>query len=91
MVDKDVSNMINSEWNCYSLWKETTMLILTRRVGETLCIGNDVTVTVLSIQGNHVRLGTRAPKEIAVHREEVALRIQKERELENASAKTNES
>ena len=51
------------------------MLILTRRVEETLMIGDDVTVTVLAVQGNQVRLGINAPKRIAVHREEVHSRI----------------
>jgi carbon storage regulator len=55
------------------------MLILTRRVGETLVIGNDVTVTVLGIRGNQVRLGINAPKDVEVHREEVYERVQKER------------
>lgn len=55
------------------------MLILTRNIGETLNIGDDVTVTVLGIVGNQVRLGVRAPKTIAVHREEVYQRIQRER------------
>ena len=54
------------------------MLILTRRVGETLVIGDDVNVTVLGVRGNQVRLGVNAPKEVAVHREEIYQRIQKE-------------
>jgi carbon storage regulator len=56
------------------------MLILTRRVGETLMIGDNVTVTVLALQGNVVRIGVNAPKDIAVHREEVFLRIKREEE-----------
>ena len=54
------------------------MLILTRRVGETVVIGNNVTVTVLGVKGNQVRLGVKAPKDITVHREEIFERIQAE-------------
>lgn len=54
------------------------MLILTRRVGETIMIGNDVTVTVLGVKGNQVRIGVNAPKETAVHREEIYERIKRE-------------
>ena len=55
------------------------MLILTRRVGEMLMIGDDVTVTVLGVKGNQVRLGVNAPKSVAVHREEIYQRIQQEK------------
>ncbi len=54
------------------------MLILTRRVGETLMVGDEVSVTVLGVKGNQVRIGINAPKDVSVHREEIYLRIQKE-------------
>lgn len=54
------------------------MLILTRRVGETIMIGEDVTITVLGINGNQARIGINAPKEVAVHREEIYQRIKEE-------------
>ncbi|MEW8308217.1 MAG: carbon storage regulator CsrA [gamma proteobacterium symbiont of Ctena orbiculata] len=56
------------------------MLILTRRVGETLNIGDDVTVTVLDVKGNQVRIGVDAPRDVEVHREEVYELIQEESE-----------
>lgn len=56
------------------------MLILTRRVGETVMIGNDVTVTVLGVKGNQVRIGINAPKSVAVHREEIYERIKREQQ-----------
>jgi carbon storage regulator len=56
------------------------MLILTRRVGETVMIGNEVTVTVLGVKGNQVRIGVNAPKDVAVHREEIYERIKREEE-----------
>ena len=62
------------------------MLILTRRVGETLMIGNDVTVTVLGVKGNQVRIGINAPKNIAVHREEIYERVKREQENGNSVA-----
>ena len=55
------------------------MLILTRRVGESLMIGDEVTVTVLGVKGNQVRLGVNAPKNVSVHREEIYERIQQEK------------
>ncbi|MEP0073335.1 MAG: carbon storage regulator CsrA [Marinomonas sp.] len=56
------------------------MLILTRRVGETLMVGDEVSVTVLGVKGNQVRIGINAPKDVSVHREEIYLRIQQEQD-----------
>lgn len=56
------------------------MLILTRRIGETLIIGDDVNITILGVKGNQVRLGINAPKDVSVHREEIYLRIQQEKQ-----------
>ena len=60
------------------------MLILTRRVGETLMVGDEVTVTVLGVKGNQVRIGVNAPKDVAVHREEIYDRIKREKEGETS-------
>jgi carbon storage regulator len=61
------------------------MLILTRRVGETVMIGDEVTVTVLGVKGNQVRIGVNAPKDVAVHREEIYERIKREGEQDSRS------
>ena len=60
------------------------MLILTRRAGETVMVGSDITITVLGVKGNQVRIGINAPKDVAVHREEIYERIQSEKAAEKA-------
>ena len=67
------------------------MLILTRRVGETVMIGNDVTVTILGVKGNQVRVGINAPKNVAVHREEIYERIKREQQDGPQGEHRNES
>ncbi len=62
---------------------EVLMLILTRKIGESLIIGDDVTVSVLGVKGNQVRIGISAPKEVTVHREEIYDRIKKEKDSGN--------
>lgn len=64
------------------------MLILTRKMGQSIVISDDIKITVLAIKGHQVRIGIEAPKEIAVHREEIYQRIQKER-LEDAKSQLN--
>lgn len=59
------------------------MLILTRKVGESLLIGDDVSVTILNIRGNQIKVGIKAPKEVSVHREEIYQRIQQAKEQQS--------
>jgi carbon storage regulator len=72
-------------------FKEVVMLILTRRVGETLMIGDSVSVTVLGVKGNQVRIGITAPKDVAVHREEIYQRIQRGGDARDDAADNNEA
>jgi carbon storage regulator len=64
------------------------MLILTRRVGEAVVIGEEVTVTVLGVKGNQVRIGVNAPKSVSVHRDEIYERIKNERETSDSELLT---
>jgi carbon storage regulator len=66
--------------------EEERMLILTRRVGETVVIGDDIEITVLGVKGNQVRIGVKAPRDVAVHREEILERIRREGELSTVKA-----
>ena len=67
------------------------MLILTRRVGETLMVGDDVSVTVLGVKGSQVRIGINAPKDVGVHREEIYHRIQQEKAVKGGQAISTET
>ncbi len=67
------------------------MLILTRRVGETVMIGDDIAITVLGVKGNQVRVGVNAPKEVSVHREEIYERIKREEQTGISSRRVSSS
>jgi carbon storage regulator len=79
---RDESNLLLYRQDGCWMRENIKMLILTRRIGETLIIGDDVNITVLGVKGNQVRLGINAPKDVSVHREEIYLRIQQEKEGE---------
>lgn len=64
------------------------MLILTRRVGESIIVGDNVTITVLGIKGNQIRLGVNAPKEVSVHREEIYQRIKQEQKVAGSESES---
>lgn len=66
------------------------MLILTRRIGETIVIGDNTNITVLGVKGNQVRLGVNAPKEVSVHREEIYQRIQFEKEAQSGNTEDSD-
>jgi len=67
------------------------MLILTRRVGEAVMIGNEVTVTILGVKGNQVRVGVNAPRDVAVHREEIFERIKREDQADDSGSSSKSS
>jgi carbon storage regulator len=69
--------------------EETAMLILTRRVGESVVIGDNVDVTVLGVKGNQVRIGVKAPREVSVHREEIYKRIKEEKSENTTNGSTH--
>jgi carbon storage regulator len=79
LVCGDPAEKYQKQKEHYGDW---TMLILTRRVGETLMIGDEVTVTVLGVKGNQVRIGVNAPRDVTVHREEIYERIKREQSEE---------